>query len=110
FYNLLGGKLRERLNYFYYISQGPKENIARQCREGLAKGFHVFYLKVGIDIEAEMQMVRTVRETVGTRAKIRLDANGAWKVNEAVRNLARLDQYQIDFIEQPVHQDPVTSL
>ena len=109
-YNLFGGKVRERVNYFYYLSQGPNEDIARQCREGLAKGFHVFYLKVGIDIEAEMQMVRTVRETVGTRAKIRLDANGAWKVNEAVRNLARLDQYQIDFIEQPVHQDPVTSL
>jgi L-alanine-DL-glutamate epimerase-like enolase superfamily enzyme len=74
------------------------------------RGFHVFYLKVGLDIEAELDMVRYVRETVGDRAKIRLDANGAWKVNEAVRNLARLDGYHIDFIEQPVAPDPLTNM
>src|SRR5437867_380824 len=109
-YNLFGGKVREQANYFYYLSQGPNEDVARQCREGLAEGFHVFYLKVGIDIEAEIEMVRTVRETVGANCKIRLDANGAWKVNQAIRNLARLDSYRIDFIEQPVSQDPVTNL
>lgn len=109
-YNLLGGKLRERVNYFYYLSQGSKSDLAKQCRDGLAKGFHVFYLKVGINIEAEVEMVRTVHETLGEKAKIRLDANGAWRVNEAVRNLARLDTSRIDFIEQPVSQDPVTNM
>src|SRR5438445_8261266 len=105
-YNLFGGKVRERANYFYYLAQGTPAEIARQCRDGLARGFHVFYLKVGIDIEAEVEMVRALRETIGPKAKIRLDANGAWKVNEAVRNLARLDDYLIDFIEEPVCQEP----
>src|SRR5215510_13252955 len=109
-YNLLGGKVRERANYFYYLSQGTSADVANQCREGLARGFHVFYLKVGIDIEAELEMVRAVRETVGPKAKIRLDANAAWKVNQAVRNLGRLDDYRIDFIEQPVSQDPPTNM
>lgn len=109
-YNLFGGKVREQANYFYYLSQGATPDLAKQCREGLAKGFHVFYLKVGINIEAELEMVRAVREAVGDRAKIRLDANGAWMVNEAIRNLARLDAYQIDFIEQPVRHDPVNSM
>ena len=109
-YNLLGGKVRERVNYFYYLPQGSSSELSKQCRDGLDKGFHVFYLKVGIDIEAEVEMVRTVREAIGDKAKIRLDANGAWKVNEAVRNLTRLDAYRIDFIEQPVNQDPVTNM
>jgi L-Ala-D/L-Glu epimerase len=109
-YNLFGGKIRDRANYFYYLSRGSSEQIAAQCRDGIAKGFQVFYLKVGLDIEAELEMVRMVRETIGPEAKIRLDANGAWSVNEALRNLARLDRYGIDFIEQPVSQDPLANM
>src|SRR3954466_15327379 len=55
-------------------------------------------------------MVQALRETIGPLAMSRLDANGAWRVNEALRNLARLDKYDIDFIEQPVTQDPVTNM
>jgi glucarate dehydratase len=109
-YNLFGGKVRDGVNYFYYLAQASREELVQQCREGVNRGFHVFYLKVGLDIEAELDMVRYVRETVGERAKIRLDANGAWKVNETVRNLAWLDGYRIDFVEQPVAPDPVTSM
>jgi len=109
-YNLFGGKVREQVNYFYYLSQGSPSDIAQQCREGIAKGFHVFYLKVGISIEPEIEMVRAFREIVGNKATLRLDANGAWKVNEAIRNLARLDEFQVDFIEQPVRHDPVNGM
>jgi glucarate dehydratase len=109
-YNLFGGKVRDRANYFYYLAQGSREDLIGQCRKGLTQGFHVFYLKVGIDIEAEVDMVRWVRETVGPRGKIRLDANCTWKVNEAIRNLARLDAHHIDFIEQPVITDPVSNM
>jgi len=109
-YNLFGGKVREQANYFYYLARGSATDLEAQCRDGLTRGFHVFYLKVGIDIEAELEMVRAVREAIGPRAKIRLDANGAWKVNEALRNLARLDEYGIDFIEQPVAPDPSTNM
>jgi len=109
-YNLLGGKVRDTVNYFYYLKRGSPAELAEQCQRGRALGFHVFYLKVGIDIEAEVAMVRCVREVAGENAKIRLDANMAWSVNEAVRNLARLDAYRIDFIEQPVRADPVTGM
>lgn len=109
-YNLFGGKVREKANYFYYLSQGPLDQIEAQCRDGVSKGFTVFYLKTGLDIEAEMEMVRVVRENIGPARKIRLDANGAWTVNEAVRNLERLDRFGIDFIEQPVVQDPLTNM
>ena len=109
-YNLFGGKLRDRVNYFYYLAQGSPDEIASQCRDGLSKGFTVFYLKVGIDISAELDMVRTIRETAGPAVKIRLDANTSWTVNEAVRNLALLDQWRIDFIEQPVIQDPLANM
>ena len=109
-YNLFGGKVRDQANYFYYLARGTREELEAQCRDGVSRGYHVFYLKVGVDLSAELEMVRTVRETIGPHAKIRLDANTAWSVNEAVRSLALLDAYRIDFIEAPVPQDPITAM
>jgi L-alanine-DL-glutamate epimerase-like enolase superfamily enzyme len=109
-YKLLGGRVRDTINYFYYLSRGTASEIARQCRDGIEKGYSVFYLKVGLDFEAELEMVRVAREALGARAKIRLDANGAWKVKEALRNIARFEEYHIDFVEQPVIEDPAENM
>jgi glucarate dehydratase len=109
-YNLFGGKVRESIDYFYYLARGSAESLVGQCREGVARGYTVFYLKVGLDIAAECEMVRIVRETIGPERRLRLDANGAWTVNRAIRNLDLLDQFHIDFIEQPVMPDPVAGM
>lgn len=109
-YNLFGGKVRESVDYFYYLARGSAESLVGQCREGVARGYRVFYLKVGLDIAAEYEMVRIVRETLGPERRLRLDANGAWTVNQAIRNLDLLDQFHIDFIEQPVMPDPVAGM
>ena len=109
-YRLLGGKVRDEVSYFYYLARGTAEDLRLQCQDALSRGFSIFYLKVGIDISAELEMVRTVRETLGDTGRIRLDANGAWTVNEAIRNIALLDEYRIDFVEQPVLPDPITSM
>jgi L-Ala-D/L-Glu epimerase len=109
-YKLLGGRVRDTVNYFYYLSRGTSSEIAAQCREGIERGYSVFYLKVGLDFEAELQMVQALREAAGPQAKIRLDANGAWKVKEALRNIAGFEKYRIDFVEQPVVQDPAQNM
>jgi L-alanine-DL-glutamate epimerase-like enolase superfamily enzyme len=109
-YRLFGGKVRDRVNYYCYLEQGTPQHVGEQGRKGLANGYTVFYLKVGIDVEQELEMVKALREAVGPRGKIRLDANGAWHVNEALRILKRFDQYEIDFVEQPVSQDPVSNM
>ncbi len=109
-YNLFGGKVRDQATYFYYCSQGTPDHVAEQARDGVRKGFTVFYIKVGLDVEAELEMVATLRQTIGPYAKIRLDANAAWRVNQALRYLERFDQYRIDFIEQPVNWDPPSNM
>src|SRR5690242_9612777 len=100
-YNLFGGKVRDSADYFYYLARGTAESLVAQCRDCVARCYRVFYLKVGLDIEVECEMVRIVREAIGPERRLRLDANGAWTVNEAIRNLDRLDEFHIDFIEQP---------
>jgi L-alanine-DL-glutamate epimerase-like enolase superfamily enzyme len=109
-YNLFGGKVRESVDYFYYLARGTEESLAAQCQDGVERGYRVFYLKVGLDIHAEYEMVRAVRQAIGPERRIRLDANCAWTVNQALRNLDLLDEFHIDFIEQPVRPDPLTNM
>ena len=109
-YNLFGGRVRDSADYFYYLARGTEENLIEQCRDGVNRRYSVFYLKVGLDIRAEYEMVRVVRGAIGPERRLRLDANGAWTVNEALRNLDLLDEFHIDFIEQPVNPDPVSNM
>jgi hypothetical protein len=51
----------EKGGRFWGWDRRTPSEVARQCRDGLAKGYHVFYLKVGLDIEAELEMVRGIR-------------------------------------------------
>jgi L-alanine-DL-glutamate epimerase-like enolase superfamily enzyme len=109
-YRLLGGLARHKVNYFSYLDHSSEDDVYRQGRDGVAAGYSVFYLKVGIDVAKEVKMVRALREGIGQDAKIRLDANGAWRVNEALRNIERFEPYGIDFVEQPVSPEPVSNM
>lgn len=101
-YNLLGGKIRDEVDYFYYMSQGPLESIKEQAIDGLEKGFTVFYIKAGIDFSKEIKMLRTLRETIGDSCSIRIDVNTAWSQYEAKKYLSELAEINIDFIEGPI--------
>ena len=109
-FKLFGGKVRDNVNYFYYLSQGSNEDLARQCEDGIKQGFHVFYLKVGLDFDLEVEMIRTIREVIGPKGKIRLDANGSWTVVEAIKNFKALETFDIDFVEAPVMPDPLSGM
>src|SRR5215475_14015252 len=79
-YRLFGGAMREEVDYMYYLAQGKAAEVAGQCREGVACGYGSFYLKVGIDADAEEAMLEAVRATIGPAGRIRIDANEAWSV------------------------------
>jgi L-alanine-DL-glutamate epimerase-like enolase superfamily enzyme len=72
--------------------------LARQAR---AAGFTCVKVKVGQD--GDLERVRAVREAGGPRMRIRLDANGAWSVPEAITKLATLEALGIELCEEPVH-------
>jgi L-Ala-D/L-Glu epimerase len=106
-YRLFGGLRRREASYFYYLARGADEDLRAQVADGLAAGFEVFYLKVGLEIGADLRMVRVVREALGEGPRLRIDVNGAWSAAEAKRNLARFEPYGIDFCEQPVRESPL---
>ncbi len=81
------------------LPAGPPEEVARHASAGVREGFSCFKLKVGLPDDAER--VGAVREAIGPWPALRIDANGAWTVPEAVTALARLAPYDIQLVEQP---------
>jgi L-alanine-DL-glutamate epimerase-like enolase superfamily enzyme len=50
-----------------------------------------------------MARVAAVRATTGPGIALRLDANGAWGVEEAVRTIEALDAVGLELVEEPTH-------
>ena len=63
--------------------------------------FDTIKLKVGVGDDAGR--LAAVRAAVGPRVAIRVDANGAWDVDEAVASLRALAPAGIELAEEPVH-------
>ena len=107
-YRLMGGPLRDEVDYFCYLAQGEPADLEQQCREAVDRGYSCFYLKVGIDAEAEDEMLAAIRRTIGPDRKIRIDANEAWSGPEAARLInSWADAPGTDFGEAPGRGDPV---
>ena len=110
-YRLLGGALRDEVDYFYYLARCTPEQISREAADGVRRGYTCFYLKVGLDERAETDMLAALRMAIGPDRKIRVDANQAWNVPQATRLLSRWNaDFGIDFAEAPVPIDPVENM
>lgn len=105
-HDLIGGPLRDEVDYYYYLPLTSEGELRELCRDGVGRGFKVFYIKVGLDETAEENYLRVIREEIGKKNHIRIDANQAWSVPDAVRILNRWQKLiGIDLIEAPVKID-----
>lgn len=110
-YNLLGGLHREKVNYFYYLPTGESEDVLiEECNKGVESGYDVFYIKTGVDIKKDIEDIELIRKIIGNEKKIRIDSNQAWSVSEASKYLKILNEFNIDFAEQPVPAEPIENM
>jgi O-succinylbenzoate synthase len=58
--------------------------------------------KVKVGTERDSERVAAVRDALGPRGAIRIDANGAWSVDQAQKIIARLQRFGLEYVEQPV--------
>ena len=83
------------------ISADDRAGAAEQAARAVQDGFTCLKLKVGIGDDAGR--VAAVRAAAGPHAALRLDANGAWGVQEAVRMIDALAPAGLELVEEPTH-------
>lgn len=75
---------------------------AAEAAAAVADGYGTVKLKVGVsDLDGDVAEVSVLREAIGEGCRLRLDANGAWTVDQAVAALSRLEKYDIEYVEEP---------
>ena len=76
---------------------------AEDAAAAVAEGYGTVKLKVGAsDLADDIAAVGAVREAIGKTCGLRLDANGAWTLDQAMYALSALEQYDIGYVEEPV--------
>ncbi|HEX5307774.1 MAG TPA: enolase C-terminal domain-like protein [Solirubrobacteraceae bacterium] len=78
-----------------------RAGAASAAADAATAGFSCVKVKVGVGDDAAR--VAAVRAAVGPHVAIRLDANGSWTVQQAVRNIEALAPAGLELVEEPVH-------
>ena len=81
------------------LSGGPPEEVAARARAGARAGYACFKVKVGLPEDVER--VAAVRAAIGPWPALRVDANRAWSVEQAVASVRAMEDNDLEFVEQP---------
>ena len=99
---LLGGRPKA-IAVNALIGASSPEEMSALAAEAVAQGFGTIKLKVGgRPIGEDVAVLGAVRAAVGGDVKIRLDANRAWPLGEAIDAVRRLADFGLEYIEEPV--------
>ncbi|MBD8733733.1 L-fuconate dehydratase [Sphingomonas sp. CFBP 13706] len=83
------------------------EKLYRLAREAVDAGFDHIKLKVGRDLDDDIRRLRIAREAIGPDAKLMIDANQIWEVDQAIAWVNALAFANPWFIEEPTSPDDV---
>ncbi|MPY89728.1 MAG: hypothetical protein GEU99_17625 [Luteitalea sp.] len=100
-----GGAFRDRVPLVAYLQCASAQEAAAEAASSAERGFRTVKLKIGMDEDSDISIVRAAREAVGSTIRLRADVNGAWTVGTAKRQLRRLEDFDLEYVEQPLACD-----
>ncbi len=101
-YKLLGGEVNPKIHCTYTLSIDTPQNMAEQAFFRKKQGYKTLVAKIGRDPNTDIDRLMAVREAVGAQINIRLDANEAYRPDQAIRIIRKMEKYEPEFVEEPV--------
>lgn len=114
-YRLLGGKTKPRIPvYASRLYSTPLEELASEAAKYRDEGYRAMKLRFGwgptdgaAGMRRNVDLVSTVRETVGDDVDIMADAYMGWNLDYAKRMLPLLEPFNLRWLEEPVIPDDI---
>ncbi|KMY54173.1 mandelate racemase [Bacillus sp. FJAT-27231] len=102
-FELLGGQTNQLRNDMT-VSIGDKEEMVSDALKIIEDGFSILKIKAGKDWEKDVERISAIREAVGDKIVLRIDANQGWSVSQAIQIIRELEdrKLNIELVEQPV--------
>jgi o-succinylbenzoate synthase len=94
------------------IWMGKEDFMRQQIEEKLSQGFTCLKMKIGaIDFQTELDLLKSIRKRFSANTiTLRVDANGAFLPQEALKKLHRLAEYDLHSIEQPIKAGQIEAM
>jgi muconate cycloisomerase len=102
-HRLLGGAVRRRIPITHSIGLLAPEEAEREAAQVEREGIRTIKIKVGVDPDRDVDVVRRIREAVGPAVALCVDANAGYRtVADAIRTFRRMEAFELLYFEQPV--------
>src|SRR5215510_5642035 len=102
-HRLLGGASRRRIPVTHSIGLMDFAEAEREVAQVVKEGIRTIKIKVGVDPDRDVDMVRRIRETVGSGVALCCDANQGYKTpGEAIKTFRRMERHDLIYFEPPV--------
>lgn len=109
---------RERIRYLeqngypaYTTSVGwlgySDEKIRLLCKKAVQEGWTHFKMKVGADLQDDLRRAAIIREEIGPKNHLMMDANQKWEIQETIDNMKELARFHPLWIEEPTSPDDI---
>ena len=109
-YNVLGGKVRNYVYVDYVIPIDEPEKCAQEAVNALKNGFTNIVQKIGLNPENDVETIKQIRENVGWKIKLAVDANQGYSKQTAINTIKKFERYEIEYFEQPIHASDIEGL
>jgi L-rhamnonate dehydratase len=115
-YRLLGGRTKPRIPvYASRLYSTPLDQLASEASRYKSEGYKAMKLRFGwgprdgaAGMQRNLDLVRTVRETVGEGIDVMADAYMGWTLDYAKRMLPLLEPFRLRWLEEPVIPDDIS--
>ena len=102
-HRLLGGRVRDRVPLSWSLAVADHDAEVEEARAKVALGHRIFKIKTAaFPLAEDLARVRRLREALGSAVSLRIDANQGWDRATALRATRAMEDWQVDFVEQPL--------
>jgi len=101
-YAFLGGENNKILQTDYTVSLGEPVEMSAEAGKIKDAGFEIIKVKLGENVQRDVERIRLIRDKIGMDIPLRLDANQGWDFETAAKVLGTLSEYNIQYCEEPI--------
>src|SRR5690606_21076923 len=98
---LLGGLVREIVPITHSIGLLEIPEAVEEVGKVVSDGIKTIKIKVGVDPDRDVAIVKAIREAVGDGINLCVDANEGYRTpGEAIQTVRRMEPYRLIYVEQ----------
>ncbi len=101
---LLNVQSKKKINVNAVLGFLSPEETAKSALQKIEDGYKTIKIKIGRDnFDIDYKCIEAVRKSCGDEMNIRADVNRKWNLEQAIKNIQAIEEFNLEYIEQPVN-------